>query len=77
MYKNEQLIDSQYGFMPQKITTDSMNFLPPLLQWRQKINRTGITKREICYNHQPKRQRNFRRSVVAKHPKGLERLRVP
>ena len=43
----------------------------------KKIHSTGIGKQESGYNGQRRRQRSFRRSVVAKHPRGNERLRMP
>jgi hypothetical protein len=68
-YKNE-LIDRQYRYMPQKSTTDTAMEV-------KKINRTRISKKESCYNDHPRRQRSFRFSMVAKHPKGFQRFRMP
>ena len=66
MYKNELLIDSQYGFILQKSTThaamEAKKFIEPELE-----------KKEGCYNDQPRHQRNIQRSMVAKRLKGLER----
>jgi hypothetical protein len=70
MCNNELLIDRKYGFMPHKSTTDAAMEV-------KKNHRTGNGKQESGYNDQPRRQKSFRRSVVAKHPKGTERFRMP
>jgi hypothetical protein len=46
MYKNELLIDSQYGFMPQKSTTDAAmeakKFIEPELEKRKGVIMTSL-----------------------------------
>jgi len=46
MYKNELLIDSQYGFTPQKSTTDAAmeakKFLEPELEKRKIVLMTSL-----------------------------------
>jgi len=46
MYKNELLTDSQYGFTPQKSTTDAAmeakNFIEPELEKRKDVIMTSL-----------------------------------
>jgi hypothetical protein len=69
IYKNELLMDSQYGFTQQKNynrrSYEGKKFIDPELE-----------KKVGCYNDKPRRERSFRRSVVAKRPKGSERFRM-
>jgi len=69
MYKNELLIDSQYGFTPQNVQQMKL--------WRLKVHRTVTRRNECRYNDQPRCQRSIQRSVVAKRLKELERSRMP
>ena len=70
MYKSGLLIDTQYGFTPQKSTTDAAR--------EAKIFREPeLEKKVSCHNEQHGRQMSFRRNVVAKHPTGLEGFRMP
>jgi len=66
VHKNELLTDSQYGFTPQKSTTDAAieakKFIEPELGKRRVVIMTS--------------QRSIQRSVVAKCPKELERCRM-
>jgi len=69
-HNNELLIDSKYGFTPQNSTTcaaiDEKKFIKPELEKRRVVIMTSLEN-----------QRSIQSSVVAKHPKRLERCRMP
>ena len=69
MYKKDLLKDRQFGFTPQKSTTDAA--------MEKKIYRTGTREKRLSHHVQPGRIRSLRRSMVPKQSTGLKRPRLP
>jgi hypothetical protein len=60
--------DVQFGFRRQKSTTDAAMEAKKFIETELEKSRN---------NDQPLHHRSLRRSVVAKHPKGVQRFRLP